>query len=94
MNTHASEPFIACFAPEAVVQDEGHTHRGHGPIRAWIENAFAKYRPILAVESVVEDERETVISGQVSGTFDGSPITLHYHLTFQDGKIATLRCEA
>ncbi len=35
---------VACFAPEAVVRDEGHTYTGTDAIRAWKKETSAKYR--------------------------------------------------
>ena len=94
MNTFQSEPFLNCFADDAIVEDEAKTHRGQTAIRAWIEGAFSAYQPVLSVETVVSNRQETVIIGPVSGTFPGSPITLCYHLAIENGKIQHLRCAA
>lgn len=93
MNRHDVNAFVALFSSDAAVDDEGATHHGHVQIRAWIENAFARYQPILEVTGAEADEKTATITGPVSGTFDGSPVLLHYHLTFRDGKIATLECD-
>jgi len=37
------EAVSQCFTDNAVVKDEGHTHRGRAAIRAWKEDASAKY---------------------------------------------------
>jgi hypothetical protein len=58
------------------------------------ENAFAKYQPRQQVTEVTNGDPETVITGPVSGTFDGSRLILHYHLTIQDEKIVALSCRA
>ena len=92
MNSHDSAAFITCFAPEAVVEDEGHTHRGTAEIKAWIEGAFAKYQPVLEVASMTNTETGAVITGPVSGSFPGSPVVLNYHLTIAQDQIATLKC--
>jgi hypothetical protein len=42
MNAHDGAAFVACFARDAVVDDEGQTHRRTDAVRAWIETAFAK----------------------------------------------------
>jgi hypothetical protein len=92
MNAQDSAAFITCFAPEAVVEDEGRTHRGTAEIKAWIEEAFAKYQPVLEVASMTETETGAVITGPVSGNFPGSPVVLNYHLTIVQDQIATLKC--
>ncbi len=94
MNAHDSVAFIPCFAPEAVVEDEGHTHHGTSEIKAWIEAAFAKYQPVLEVASVTETATGAVITGSVSGTFPGSPVVLNYHLTIAQDQITALKCVA
>lgn len=94
MNAHDSAAFILCFAPEAVVEDEGRTHHGTSEIQAWIEEAFAKYQPLLEVASETETETGAVITGPVSGTFPGSPVVLNYHLTLAQDQITALKCMA
>jgi|APTNR8051073442_1049403.scaffolds.fasta_scaffold08101_3 hypothetical protein len=93
MNDEDSAAFSACFTEDAVVEDEGHTHRGRAAIQAWIANAFANYAPKLEVANVSITEAGSVISGMVSGTFPGSPIMLHYHLVHDEAQISHLRCE-
>ncbi len=94
MNAHDSAAFAANFAPEAIVHDEGHEHRGTAAIQAWIEAAHQKYQPTLEVTGVKEAGGGTVITGMVSGTFEGSPLELHHHLTIADGKIVALTITA
>lgn len=92
MNAFDSAIFTDCFAENAVMEDEGHTHHGSEAIRSWIENAFVQYAPKLDVIEVNSTHTGHIITGQVSGTFPGSPITLHYHLTHDDTQIHSLRC--
>ncbi len=92
MNAQKSADFIACFTPDAIVEDEGHTHRGTAEIQVWIEEAFEKYQPVLEVTAATCSETGAVITGSVSGTFPGSPIVLHYHLTIAQDQITALKC--
>lgn len=94
MNAQNSAAFITCFTPDAIVEDEGHPHRGTAEIQAWIEEAFAKYQPVLEVASENETETGAVITGSVSGSFPGSPVVLNYHLTIAQDQITALKCEA
>jgi hypothetical protein len=94
MNARDNEAFVAHFAPDAIVQDEAHEHRGTAAIKAWIEEAHKKYQPTLEVTRMTDHGGETVITGLVSGTFDGSPLELHHHLTITDGRIAALTIKA
>ena len=92
MNAQDSAAFITCFAPQAVVEDEGHTHRGTAEILAWIEQAFAQYQPVLEVASVTDTETGAVITGLLTGSFPGSPVVLNYHLTIAQDQITALKC--
>lgn len=92
MNHQDVTGFLACFAAGAIVDDEGKTHRGLDQIKTWIEAAFANYRPMLEVKGIVPADGGSVITGIVSGSFPGSPIELHYHLTHDADQITGLRC--
>jgi hypothetical protein len=94
MNAHDSAAFINLFASDAVVHDEGHEHRGTAAIKSWIEEAWDKYQPTLEARRVTEKNHETILTGLVSGTFDGSPVELHHQITVADGKIAALKITA
>jgi len=85
-----SEAFIACFADQAVVRDEGHEHRGTDAIKTWIESAFRKYQIKLEVTDTAEHEEEKIFSARVSGTFEGSPVQLRHRLTIEDSKVTSL----
>lgn len=92
MNNHDSGAFTACFADDAVVEDEGQTYQGRVAIEAWISKAFAQAAPILDLKEAQQTATGSILSGMVSGTFPGSPIMLHYHLTHDETVISALRC--
>lgn len=94
MNAHDSTAFVALFAPDAVVEDEGHQHRGSAAIKTWIEAAWKKYQPVMETRNVTEENGETILTGLVSGTFDGSPVELHHHMVISNGRIASLKITA
>lgn len=91
MNAHDSTAFVALFALDAVVEDEGHQHRGSNAIKTWIEAAWKKYQPTLEARNVIEQDGETILTGLVSGTFDGSPVELNHRLIISNGGIAFLK---
>ena len=89
-NSGRTDNFLALFTADAVVADEGHEYRGDA-IKAWIDDAISKYHPLHGeVTGLVPSGSQTVAATQVSGTFPGSPIQLHYRFTLRDGKIAAL----
>jgi hypothetical protein len=66
-NAHDIEAMVACFAPDAVVRDDGRDISGTEAVRAWKKNTSAKYRiSAEPIESRVEDGR-TVLVVKVSG---------------------------
>lgn len=80
-----------CFAPDAVVNDEGRTYVGREPIRGWMIEAWEKYAAVATPIAVDTTGDETVVTAHCVGNFPGSPLNLHFHFTLTDGKIATMR---
>lgn len=80
----------AQFAENAVVHDEGRSHRTPSAIAAWIGETTRKYRPV--VEPLRSEAAGHVhrIAARVSGNFPGSPLELDYAFTVTNGKIARL----
>ena len=90
-NAHDIEALVACFAPDAVVRDEGKDIIGMQEIRTWKIETSAKYRITAEpLESRAEADR-TIVVVMVSGTFPGSPAKLTYRFGFSiDGRINAL----
>jgi hypothetical protein len=81
------EAYRAQFADDAVVEDEGHVHRGIDAIRAWRTSVPAVHYDVRAVEPTDDGERALVV---ISGDFPGSPVDLAFTFTYADGRIRTL----
>jgi uncharacterized protein (TIGR02246 family) len=90
-NAHDADAFLDCFADDAIVRDEGKMHVGRPAIRAWFEEVCRKYRPRFEVTDLSFVDGEPVLTGSVSGEFDGSPIQLRYLSGLEDGKIVALK---
>ena len=90
-NAHDSAAFIACFSNDAVVHDEGHSHKGAPAIKAWFEEVSRKYRTLLEVTGIATHDAETILTGNISGNFEGSPFPLRYQMTISDGKITAVK---
>ncbi len=90
-NAHDIDTMVACFTPDAVVRDEGHTYSGSQAIRAWKIETSAKYRiTATPLESRSEGDK-TIVVVKVAGTFPGSPANLTYRFGFSaDGRIGAL----
>jgi ketosteroid isomerase-like protein len=90
---HDVKGMIACFAEDAVVRDESHTHEGKAAIEAWMAETIAKYQFRCKPLRYEGDEAGGLASVEVSGNFPGSPVTLDYRFKCADGKIAELTIE-
>lgn len=90
-NTFDSVAFVACFAEQAVVLDEGKEIRGMTAIQNWIEASSKKYQDTLTVTKLDERNHETVLTALVAGNFEGSPVLLDFYFDINEGKIDRLR---
>ena len=89
-NAQDVNSILVCFNEDAVVRDENATHRGKIDIERWITTTIEKYKFKFKPLSSQQRDNETVVSVEVSGTFPGSPISLDYHFTIANDKIASL----
>lgn len=88
-NEFDSAAYANCFTENAVVFDEGKTHNGIAEIENWIDKANKEYKATM--KPLDFNEKESVLSAEISGSFPGSPITLKYHLELQEGLIQSLK---
>jgi hypothetical protein len=59
-------------------------------IERWITSTIEKYKFQFRPLGVKDEAAEIVVAMEVSGTFDGSPVTLDYHFTIESDKISSL----
>jgi len=88
-NQYDSRAYADCFTDNAVVFDEGKTHNGKTEIQNWISNANSEYKTIMI--PLDYDEKENILSAEISGTFPGSPAVLQYHFELNNGLIQSLK---
>lgn len=89
-NDHDIATMLSCFAPLAVVHDEGVDIVGLENIREWIETTTKKYVLTVMPKYVVQQGEEITVTADVFGDFPGSPLSFDYHFTLETQKIATL----
>jgi hypothetical protein len=89
-NSDDAEALTACFAPDAVVRDEGRRIQGIAAIKAWKREGKAKYQHKIKLIGAIENGSGTIVRGLVSGNFPGSPIELDFVFVLKDGMIAAL----
>lgn len=90
-NSFNSVGYANCFSETAVVFDEGKTHKGRTEIEHWIADANKRYKATMEPVSFEEKEKECILKVKVSGSFDGSPIILSYHLEIAYDLIQSLK---
>ena len=79
-----------CFAPDAVVRDEGQVMLGLDAIKAWKVAAQGRYQyRVESLEAVTEAMTATV-RAKLTGNFPGSPVELLYRFGLAADKITSL----
>jgi ketosteroid isomerase-like protein len=89
-NQHDVQSILSCFSDDAVVHDDAETLHGRKAIKDWITRTIEQYRFQFKPLSIKDDSAEIVVAVEVSGTFDGSPVTLDYHFMIEKDKILSL----
>jgi hypothetical protein len=69
------EAVSQCFTENAVVKDEGHTHKGRAAIKAWKTEASAKYKYTCEPLACEEKEGKTVVTSHLVGNFPAVRLT-------------------
>ena len=82
---------IACFAADAVVEDEGRTHRGIDEVREWKRETENLYTYTISPIELDQRDGQTILTATLAGNFPGSPVDLEYEFTIGEGVIKALR---
>lgn len=90
-NQYESATYADCFSKTAVVVDEGNTYKGRTEIKEWIAEANEKFRVVMKPIRFTETETICVLTAEVSGSSDGSPVLLDYHFEITADKIDSLK---
>ena len=93
-NTRDTDALAECFAPDAMVQDEGQMLKGLKAIKAWRLETAKKYGHTLEPVGASARGGKTVVSTKLTGNFPGSPIILDFVFTLEGGKIAALEIKS
>ncbi|MGS4947596.1 nuclear transport factor 2 family protein [Meridianimarinicoccus sp. RP-17] len=84
------DALAAAFTPDAIVHDEGQSHRGPQAIRDWWLAAKARYRHDAAPMDATEAAGKTVVKARVTGDFPGSPAVLTFTFGLNGDRITDL----
>lgn len=84
-----SHSYAGCFTETAIVLDEENTYNGKNEIENWIDKANKKYRTTM--KPLDYNQKESVLSAEISGNFPGSPLMLQYHFELTGDLIQSLK---
>jgi SnoaL-like domain len=90
-NSSAPERVPECFAPGAIVHDEGQTYEGVNAIKNWMTATKKKYGHTITPLDLVEGDDQTVLRARLAGNFPGSPVTVNFRFVLAGGKIYSLK---
>jgi hypothetical protein len=82
---------VECFASDAVVEDEGRTHRGVEEVRVWKRETDERFVYTIEPYAVESRDGHTVVTGTLAGNFPGSPVELKYDFTLAGDAISSHR---
>ena len=89
-NSGTPEAVPECFAPDAIVRDEGQTYEGVAAIRDWMAATKKKYGHTVTPLELAEHGGQSVLKARLAGSFPGSPITVNFNFVLAAGKIRSL----
>ena len=89
-NSGTAEAAAECFAPDAIVHDEGQTYDGLAAIKNWMAATKKKYDHTVAPLELAERGGQSVVKARLTGNFPGSPITVNFSFVLADRKIRSL----
>lgn len=84
------EAVSQCFIENAVVKDEGHTHKGRAAIKEWKADVSTKYQYTCEPFASEDKDGKTVVTCHLVGNFPGSPVDLRFFFKLEGDKIAAL----
>jgi hypothetical protein len=89
-NAHDPDALADCFAPDAMVRDEGRTRTGLIEIAEWRRETGARYQHTLTPIAVAKRAGKTIVTTEMIGNFPGSPVTVAFVFRLEGDRIASL----
>jgi len=89
-NTGDYDALAAAFSEDALIHDEGEDRRGRDAVKSWAKGSREKYNFTSVPNGVTQNGNDVVVTADVSGDFDGSPIVLTYEFTLDGNLISHL----
>ena len=93
-NARDVDTAIASFTTDAVVTDDGRTHRRLHSIKAWLGTSSTEWTSTSTPTAFRKtDDAHYVVVQHVVGDFPGGVVDLNYRFTLHDGRISHLVIE-
>lgn len=94
VNEHNAEAFLAVFAENAVIIDEGHKYQGIAAIKEWNDEKNIGANITLRPIETTERDGETILTAEVDGDFDKTglpdPFLMDLYFTLGENSITKL----
>ena len=89
------DAILACFTADAVVTDEGRTHRGGDEIRQWRQDVNAAYEFTVEIlgdapAGTTDDLSRHDVTAHLEGNFPGGTVDQVHRFELRDSLIAAL----
>jgi len=85
------ERFVALFADDAIVTDEGETHQGTAEIRTWRNGPATKYHYTTEISNAETlGAARYLLTGRLTGDFPGGTAALRWEFTVSGELISRL----
>ncbi|WP_138758578.1 nuclear transport factor 2 family protein [Modestobacter altitudinis] len=91
LTTRDADAAVHAFTDDAVVVDDGATHRGAEAVRSWLHRAASEYTFTTEVTGAERiDADHWLVVQHLEGDFPGGVVDLRYHFTLRGDRIAEL----
>lgn len=93
-NSFDADALLACFADEALVNDQLRDYWGLDAIKAWVHREVVGVRLTMNVVEVIEHFGDAIITAEMDGDYDKAglpvPLVLAFHFALRADKIVRL----
>lgn len=86
-----SHAYANCFSETAIVEDEKKTYKGRAEIQQWIQKANEDYQ--TKIKPLEYSKSEQMLSAEISGTFEGSPLEIKFYYKIDNGLIQSMKTD-
>jgi hypothetical protein len=94
VNEHESEDFLAVFAENAVITDEGHQYQGIAAIKDWDDEKNIGANITMNPVEITGRDGKMILTADMDGNFDKTglpdPFLMDLHFTLEENLISAL----